>query len=80
MRRDDRHGYARSVRLDPLDEVEPVAVRQPHVGQHQIETLAAEVLDGGGEVSGCGHLELHASERDREQFADVGLVVDYQGA
>ena len=53
--------------LDPLDEVEAVAVRQAHVGEYEVVALAAEVLHGARIVSGGVHLELHAAERDREQ-------------
>jgi hypothetical protein len=80
VRRDHRHRHARAVRLYPLDEVEPVAVGQAHVGEHEAVALPAELADGARVVARRVHLELHAAERDGQQLADVGLVVDDQGA
>ena len=79
VRRDHGHRDPGAVRLDPLDELEPVAVGQPHVGQHEVVAFATEAFHGGREVPRGDDVDLHAAERDREQFADVRLVVDDQG-
>ena len=67
-------------RLDPLDEVQAVAVRQPHVGEAQVEGAGAQLARGRADGVGRGHVEVHALERDAEQLADVGLVVDDERA
>jgi len=80
VRGDDGHWHAGPVGLDPLDEVETVTVGQPHVGEHEVEPFAAELLHGAGVVRGSAHLDLHPAERDTKQVADVRLVVDDEGA
>ena len=39
VRGDDGDRHAGAVLLDPLDEVEAIAVGQAHVGQHEVEPL-----------------------------------------
>ena len=80
VRGDHGHRHAGAVRLDPLDEVEPVAVGQPHVGEDEAVALPAEQADGAGVVGRRVHRELHPPERDAQQLADVGFVVDDEGA
>ena len=80
VRRDHRHRRLRLVRLDPLDDVQAVAVGQPHVGEAQIEGGAAQLARGRADSVGRGHVEVHALERDAEQLADVWLVVDNERA
>jgi hypothetical protein len=80
VRRDHGDGNAGPVMLDPLHDAEAVAVRQPHVGEHEVKAFGAKSLDRIRAVAGRLDLDLHATERDREKFADVGLVVDDQRA
>ena len=80
VRGDHRDRRLRLVRLDPLDDVQAVAVRQPHVGEAQVEGAAAQLARGGADGVGRGHVEIHSLERDAEQLADVWLVVDYERA
>ena len=75
VRSDDRHRRLRLVRLDPLDDVQAVAVGQPHVGQAQIEGVAAQLARGRTDGVGGGHVEIHSLERDPQQLANVRLVV-----
>ena len=54
MRGDHRDGYARRVLLNPLDEIQAVAVGELHVGQAQIEPLRLEhALRRGDAVRGA---------------------------
>ena len=80
MRSDHRHWHARTVVLDPVDDVESVAVGKAHVREHEVEAFGAERLDRAGVVTRRHDLDLHAAERDGQQLADVGLVVDDQCA
>ena len=65
--------------LQPLDELEPVAVRQPHVGQAEVERLLAERLLRARDVEARARRDVHALEGDRQELADVGFVVDDKG-
>jgi hypothetical protein len=80
VRSDHGHRRLRLVRLDPLDDVETVAVRQPHVGEAQIERAAAQLARRRADGVGRRHVEIHALERDAEQLANIRLVVNDQGA
>ena len=75
VRGDDRDRRLRLVRLDPLDDVQAVAVRQPHVGEAQVEGAAPQLASGFVDGVRGDHLEVHPLERDAEQLADVWLVV-----
>jgi hypothetical protein len=76
VRGDHRDRRMRFVGLDPLHDVQAIAVRQPHVGEAQVEGAAAQLARGRADGVGSGHFEIHALERDAEQLADVRLVVD----
>ena len=66
------------VLLDPSDQIEPVAVGQLHVGETQIEALGLEHALGLGNAVGGARTQIHALERDGQQFAQVRFVVDHQ--
>ncbi len=80
VRGDHRDRRLRLVRLDPLDDVQAVAVRQPHVGEAQVEGAGAQLARGRADGVGRGHVEIHALQRDAEELADVRLVVDDERA
>ena len=62
----------------PLEEVEPVTIRQAHVREAQVEALRFEQLLRRGDVAGRLRRELHARQRERDQLDQIGLVVDYE--
>ncbi|MCY1439250.1 hypothetical protein D9M71_554810 [compost metagenome] len=64
--------------LDVLHQLQAAAVRQAHVGQAQVEWLALEQGQGLASVAGAVGIELHPSQGDFQEFADVRLVVDDQ--
>ncbi len=76
VRRDHGDRSAGHLALNPLDELEPVAVGQTHVGEAEVERLLAERLLGGRDVETRARRDIHALERDRQELADVGFVVD----
>ncbi len=51
VRRDHGHRHAGRVHLHPLDELESVAVRQPHVRQAQVEFLRSEQVLGAADIA-----------------------------
>ena len=60
----------------PLEQVQTIAVRQAHVGQAQVESLGLEQFLGTGHVTGRLRAELHASQRQRDQFDQVGFIIN----
>ena len=80
VRRDHGHGHAGPVLLDPLHDVEAIAVGQAHVGEHEVETPGAEAADRGSVVARSLDFDLHATQRQRQQLANVRFVVDDQRA
>ncbi|MCY1534640.1 hypothetical protein D9M68_700180 [compost metagenome] len=77
---DHRHRKQRVALLDVLHQFQAGTVGQAHVGQAQVEGLAAQPFAGFLEVAGAAGVELHPPEGDLQQFADIGLVVDDQGS
>ena len=65
--------------LQPLDELEAVAVRQPHVGQAEVERLLVERQFRARDVEARAGRDVHALEGDRQELADMGFVVDDKG-
>src|SRR5262245_57945943 len=80
MRRDDGDGKLRAIGLYPFDKAQAVTVGKLHVSQAQVEVTRTKGTPGGREVGGAHHLDVHAVERDAEQLADVGFVVDDERA
>ena len=72
---DDRDRQIGVFVLDEADEVYAVAVRQAHVGQAQVEFVLVQQIPGLLEIRGRARLEVHASQRQLQDLADVGLVV-----
>src|SRR6185437_9525828 len=67
-----------AVFLDPGNQIESIAIRQPHVREAQVETLVFQELAGGGEVGGRARLQVHAAEREAHELEQVRLVVHDQ--
>ncbi len=63
-------------RLDVLDQFQPVAVGQAHVGQAQAVAALVEQRTRRGDRARGVAGEPHAHQRELEQFADVVLVID----
>ncbi len=75
---DHRYRQSRVLLLDMLDQFEPAAIREFHVGQAEIEAPPFELAAGAFEVVGAECLEPHAADGHREKFANIGFVVDDQ--
>src|SRR5690606_13808420 len=73
-------GRVRVVGRDLGYQVDAGAVGQAHVGQAQVVAVAGELRAGLGEVGGGVGAQPHAAQGEDQQFADVVLVVDDQGA
>jgi hypothetical protein len=78
VRRDHRDRNARGILLDPLHQIQSVAVRQPHVGQTQIEPLGLEQPLRGADRAGNARGEVHPLQRDGQELANIRLVIDDQ--
>ena len=79
VRGDHRDRHARGVLLHPLDQIQPVAVGQLHVGQTQIEALGLEQpLRGARRLCAVRGVKIHALQRDGQELAEIGFVVDDQ--
>ena len=76
VRGDDGHRNVRRVLLNPFDEFQTVAVGQLHVGQAKIELLRLEHALSGSDVAGGTGIHVHALQRDRQQFAQIRLIID----
>ena len=64
---------------DVAHQVEALAVGQAHVGEAQVEaSLAAGARFASATEPARSTAEAHPDERELEQLADVGLVVDDQ--
>ncbi len=63
---------------DVAHQLQTVAVWQTHVGQAQVEALRFEQRVCLGHARRGCHRQSHAQQRQLEQFADVGLVIDHQ--
>jgi len=66
--------------LNPFNQIEPIAIRQLHVRQAQVEMLGTQLTDGRVQRLCRAHIEIHSLERDLQQLANVWLVVDDEGA
>ena len=78
VRGDDRAGHARDVERHPLEQVESVSIRKSHVRQAQIELLRLEQFLRAGDITRRLGGELHARERQRDEFDEVRLIIDNQ--
>ena len=65
-----------SVSLHPVHQVESVAVREAHVGQANIEAVLLEQRFRARDVDSRFAIDVHATEGQRQQFANVRLVID----
>ncbi len=73
---DDGHGDTGMVFLNPRHEIEPVAVRQAHVREAQIELLGLQQSTRGADVRSGPRVEIHAAERKAHELEQVRLVID----
>ena len=80
VRGDHRYRQTRVIGVDSPNQFDAVAVGKVHVGQAQVEFVRREQFDRGAHVFGGLGLDVHPSERDFEQLADVRLVVNDQCA
>ena len=78
VRRDHRDRKVGAMRADVAHQLEAVAVRQPHVGEAEVEALALEKAGRLGDRSGALDPEAHADQGQLQQLADVGFVVDHE--
>ena len=62
----------------PLQQVESVSIRKAHVRQAQIELLRLEQFLRAGDITRRFGGELHARERQRDEFDEVRLIIDNQ--
>jgi hypothetical protein len=73
---DHRHRRLRAVLGDVADDLQAFAIGQAHVGQAELEIALLERRDGFADRAGTFRRQAHAGQRQVDQFADVGLVVD----
>jgi hypothetical protein len=64
------------VLLDPADEVQAVAVRQPHVRQAKVEVTALQQLLRRADIRSRSRVHAHAREREAHELEQVRFVVD----
>ena len=76
---DDRDRRVRLVILNPLYEAQPIAVWKSHVSETQVERSGAQLACCCRDRIRRRHVEVHALERDLQELADVGVVVDDEG-
>ena len=65
---------------DEANDFQPVAIRQSHVGQAELELAFAKAGPRLGHSAGTGGSEPHARQRQVDQFTDIRLVIDDQHA
>ncbi len=75
---DHRHRDVGGLPGNVAHQVESFAVGEAHVGQAKVVALLLQPLLGLGDGADRGDLEPHAHQRQLEQLADIGLVVDHQ--
>lgn len=78
-RGDHRHRGLRIVLGDFGDQLDAVAVGQPHVGQAQVVGIVGQQLARFGQVGGGADAQAHPAQGENKQFANVTLVIDNQG-
>ena len=66
------------VGVDAAYQFQAVAVRQMHVCQTQIKSVRGQQIGCGADVFGRHRVDIHAAERDLQQFADVRFIVNDQ--
>ena len=71
-------GTLGGILLHPFDQIQAIAVRQLHVGQAQIEPLGLEQPLRRADRAGNARGEVHALQGDRQELANIRLVIDDQ--
>ncbi|ELP47739.1 transcriptional regulator [Mycobacterium avium subsp. paratuberculosis S5] len=79
-RRQEQRGRVDAVGAQPAQHPEPVHAGHHHVQDHRVGTGLARPVQGLGAVGGGVDLEPLEFQAHREQFDDVGLVVDDENA
>src|SRR5579863_4070003 len=74
---DENDGEIRVAAADFAQQLEPVAVGQAHVEQHQVVGVILELLQTGLTGAGAGNLEAFGGQKRLESFANFVFVVDY---
>ena len=74
------NGYRDAGRVDlhPFDKFQAVTVGQPHIRETDIELVFAQQCLGAGDIDGRLGTDIHAFQRQRQKFTDIGFIVDYQ--
>src|SRR5207244_12936955 len=75
---DHGHRHIGGLAGDVAHQVEAFAVGEPHVGQAKVVALLLQALLRLGDGADRRDIEPHAHQRQLEQLADIGLVVDDQ--
>ena len=65
---------------DLLDQLQPAAIRQAHVGQAEVRLFGGEQVLCLAERRCQVCVDVHAREGDIQQFEDIGFVIDDQGS
>src|SRR5579862_9486376 len=81
MCRNDGNGQGRAVLLDPRYEIEAIPVRQPHVGEAQVELFVLQHAAGRADIRRGSRVEIHAAQGKTHELEQVWLVVydEYHG-
>ena len=77
---DHGHRRLRVVPGDLPDQLDAAAVGQAHVGQAQVVAVGRQQRPRLRQVGGRVHAQPHPPQGQDQQFADIALVVDDQGA
>src|SRR5262249_30135372 len=75
---DYRHRQVCAQARNVTHQLAGLAVGQPHVGEAELKATVLQPLLRLGDGRHARHPEAHLEQRQLEQLADVGLVVDHQ--
>jgi CheY-like chemotaxis protein len=77
---DHGHRQVAAHRSDVAHQLQPLPVREAHVGKAQVVAIRLQARLGVGHGADALHAEAHLQQRELEQLANVGLVVHNQHA
>lgn len=75
---DHRHRGVRVLLADLGDQIHARAVRQAHVGQAQVVTVAQQLAASLAEARRGVATQAHPAQGHDQQLANIALVIDYQ--
>ena len=64
--------------LNGLDQLQAVAIGQPHVGQTEIESHLAKQALSVCQAGSRSRIDAHAPQRQLQELTNIGFIVDDQ--